>query len=877
MFDSRNSAKSVSLLPLPAPLPLFPTNRRRRWIEFKEDFYDYALSNAIYTVEPEIQISHFRTALGSQCKTRLRAMKVPQITVTKEEIEKGRVKNRPSQLLLATIQAWEIDYCGKDNILVNREKFYECTQGSLEPERFIQKVCDLADECEFLPVAKDEFIRDGLVFGLANAALRDKLISSERTDLHSVIASIRRSALRRANVDVAHDENVNKVRSEGFQKKNQNRPSESTARKCKFCDRKHPLFKKMCPARDQRCSQCQRVGHFAVCCETVRKLNRVEDSEDETTNSDQSNSADESEEGDVFMMSPTRFRNEKKRLIGKLHIRTKARDYAFTTQIDSGATVDVLPYDIYQKLQKRNIVPPLSDSTCKLKMYNGICSTPVGQVTTTLVNNGKTARVTFQVVDLPEQPLLGAKSSLALGCIKIGSNVEFVNRITNTRDGELRELLREFDEIFHGLGRLEGEVKIHLKESAIPVQCPPRRVPAALRSQIIDRIKQLEAQGIIAPVKEPTDWISQLLVVVRKDKKLRVTLDPVHLNKATKRAHYRLPVLSDVLPRLTKAKFFTVADASDGFFQCVLDPESTDLTTFWTPLGRYKYLRMPQGLNISPEIYQAKQMEALENLRGIEIIADDILIHGETFEDHLANLRAFFQRCKDRNLRLNKNKLRLCVPEAKYMGHILSSRGVQPDPEKLKTLQDCKPPKDKKSLLRFLGATNYLSRFIQNYSELTTPLRSLLKDGVDFCWLKAQPDAFEDIKAALASPPTLAFFDVSKPILIQTDASQNGVGAVLLQEGRPVDFCSSALRPAEANYAVIEKELLAIVVSCKKFDHYIFGHPEVTIQTDHQPLISCFNRALHVNPKRLQRMLLTLQKYNLNVKYVRGKSNCLAD
>ena len=481
-------------------------------------------------------------------------------------------------------------------------------------------------------------------------------------------------------------------------------------------------------------------------------------------------------------------------------------------------------------------------------------------------------------MDVKEQPLLSARTSLALGCISIGDNVEFVNRVSSARKKDrLGELLGRYQEVFSGLGRLPGRVRIHLKGDAVPVQCPPRRTPTALKEKIIERVKELEKQGIIVPVQQPTQWISQLLVVVRKGKKLRVTLDPYHLNKATRRSHYQLPVLSDILPRLTRARYFSVADASDGFYQCELEDDCTDLTTFWTPLGRYKYLRMPQGLNISPEVYQAKQMQALEGLRGVEVIADDVLIHGESFEDHCRNLEAFFERCRERNLRLNKNKLRLCVPEVKYMGHILSRQGIRPDPEKDRFLQSCKEPSDRKALLRFLGATNYLSKFIPGYSEITTPLRRLLRDNVDFAWMESQEKAFETLKQALTKPAILTYYDVSNPILIQTDASQNGVGAVLLQEGRPVDLCSSALRSAEMNYAVIEKELLAIVVACKKFDHYIFGHAQVAVETDHQPLISCFRRPLHSNPKRLQRMLLYLQKYDLDVRYVRGKANCLAD
>lgn len=238
---------------------------------------------------------------------------------------------------------------------------------------------------------------------------------------------------------------------------------------------------------------------------------------------------------------------------------------------------------------------------------------------------------------------------------------------------KLDKLLKKHSGIFEGLGKLPGKVRIHLKENYTPVQCPPRKIPIALKEKIIDRILHLERHSIIKKVEHdtPSPFISQMLVVIREGKKPRITLDPFHLNKATRRCHFRMPVLTDILPQLKRARFFTVCDAADGFYQCELDERSTDLTTFWTPLGRFKYLRMPQGLNIAPEIYQAKQMEVLDGLKGVYCVADDLLICGfgdtdeEALEDHFNNLEKVFERCASKNLVLNRSKLKLCVSEVK--------------------------------------------------------------------------------------------------------------------------------------------------------------------------------------------------------------------
>ena len=277
-----------------------------------------------------------------------------------------------------------------------------------------------------------------------------------------------------------------------------------------------------------------------------------------------------------------------------LKLRYKGHDNKLRVQIDSGATVDVLPLKTYKQLRREKPIPRLEESEMKLRVYySGDYTNPVGQCTAILINGEIGVRVTFQVVDLPEQPLLSAATAVALGCITLGTNVEFVDQVqhSTSHQNRLKLLVQEFDDVFKGLGRLEGDVRMHLKENSKPVQCPPRKIPVALKEDIVERVRQLKDQGVITPVHGPSEWIRQMLVVAREGRKLRVTLDPYHLNRASRRAHYPLPALSDVLPRLAKAKFFSVADASDGFFQCVLEEESTDRTTFWTPLGRYKYFR----------------------------------------------------------------------------------------------------------------------------------------------------------------------------------------------------------------------------------------------------------------------------------------------
>ena len=205
---------------------------------------------------------------------------------------------------------------------------------------------------------------------------------------------------------------------------------------------------------------------------------------------------------------------------------------------------------------------------------------------------------------------------------------------------------------------------------------------------------------IIAPVETPTDWVSNLVVVKKTNNKLRLCLDPKDLNKAIRRPHYHMPTIEDMAPDLTKAKVFTVVDAKDGFWQVKLSEKSSYYTTFNTPYGRYRWLRMPFGICSASEEFQRRINTALEGLPGVKVIVDDILIYGkgddieEANRDHDRNLIALLKRLRYHNIKLNPDKIKFKLKEVSYMGHLLTENGLKVDPLKLKSLDLIQPPKN---------------------------------------------------------------------------------------------------------------------------------------------------------------------------------------
>ncbi|XP_053686342.1 uncharacterized protein K02A2.6-like [Sabethes cyaneus] len=277
------------------------------------------------------------------------------------------------------------------------------------------------------------------------------------------------------------------------------------------------------------------------------------------------------------------------------------------------------------------------------------------------------------------------------------------------------------------------------------------------------------------------------------------------------------------------------------------------------------------------------QKEVIQGLKGVECIADDLLLYGKgsTFEealiDHNTNLENLLSRLEERNVKLNRSKLKLCQTSVDFYGHVLTDQGLKPDESKISTIRNFPTPSDRKEVHRFVGMINYLSRFIPNLSMNITNLRRLISTSVPWQWTEIEEEEFKRVKNIVSDIGTLRYYNMNLPITIECDASCFGLGAAVFQEDGVIGYASRTLTATEKNYAQIEKELLVILFACVRFDQLIVGNPRVTIKTDHRPLINIFRKPLLSAPRRLQHMLLNLQRYRISLEYVTGKNNVVAD
>ena len=237
-------------------------------------------------------------------------------------------------------------------------------------------------------------------------------------------------------------------------------------------------------------------------------------------------------------------------------------------------------------------------------------------------------------------------------------------------------------------------------------------------------------KGIIKKAEEPSEWISNM-VVVAKPNKIRICLDPKDLNKAVQRLKFQMSTLEELLPELSKARIFSSFDAKNGFYQVSLDKESSKLTTFWTPLGRYRYLRMPFRISLAPEVFESALQECLADLRGVKVIRDDILVVGygatdaEAQSDQDRNVTRPLERARQVNLKLNKSKVKLRKTEVKFVGHVISNEELKPDPDKVSAIKNMPRQTSSSEVQTLLGFVNYLSKFLSKLSDVSAPLREL--------------------------------------------------------------------------------------------------------------------------------------------------------
>lgn len=415
-----------------------------------------------------------------------------------------------------------------------------------------------------------------------------------------------------------------------------------------------------------------------------------------------------------------------------------------------------------------------------------------------------------------------------------------------------------------------------------PIYVKQYRLPQAQKEIMNEKITEMLDSEIIRPSHSPYNFPT--ILVAKKsengEKKWRMVVDYRKLNEISIPDSFPLPNIIDILDQLGGAVYFSTLDLASGYHQLLVKEEDRCKTAFSTSSGHYEYIRLPMGLMNSGRTFQRLMNQILSKEIGKScfVYLDDIVVYGRTLEEHNIRLNNIFKTLGAYDLRLQTEKCKLLKTEVVYLGHLITSKGILPDPSKTECVKNFPIPRKTRDIKSFLGLVGYYRRFIQNFAEIAKPLTKQLRKEVRFKWDDNCQKAFEIFREKLISPPILQFPNFSREFIITTDASTFALGAVLSQgkvgQDLPVAFASRTMIDAETRYTTTEQEMLAVVWGIQQFRTYVWGQ-KFKIITDHQPLTWIFS--VKDPSSRLMRWRIKLEEYQYEVVYKKGKLNMNAD
>lgn len=850
--SANRMATSSATFSIQPPDP-FDFGKPHEWPKWIRRFERFRQASNLTSSSQENQVNTLMYCMGDDADDVLKGLKLSAA----DQLDYAKVKEGFEKLFVV-----------KKNIVYERARFNSRKQEPNESvETFVTALYGLAEHCNY-GTLHDELVRDRIVVGLADLKLSERLQMKEDLTLEKAIDVARQSeevkkqqALLRNDVGTKQMDatSVDALR-QGRPQRNKSKFNQSKMYGLKSQDSQHKITKGSncykcggalhakheCPANNAECHGCGKMGHFQRVCRAGRAVHGIEE-----------------EEENFFLGAVT---NDSDAWTVDIGIQEKS----LTFKLDTGADVTVVSQSDFRNIFSNAEQPALQKPRKPLYGPGQVPLDVAGFARLQLTIGDKSALENVYVVKNLGRPLLGLPAIKALGLLHRVDSID------------MDTLKSAYPKLCSGLGMIQQPYTIKLKPGAVPVSLKaPRRIPLPLLDKVRAELHRMEDLGVISRVEEPTDWCAGLVVVPKKDNKVRLCVDLTGLNQYVCREKYILPSVEQSLGQLAGAKVFSKLDANMGFWQIPLTEASAKYTTFITPFGRFHFNRLPFGIASATEHFQCRMAEVIEGLEGVICHVDDLLVWGQNQEQHDLRLHAVLQRLEDAGITLNTEKCDLSKGKVVFLGHVISVEGLHPDPMKTEAITEMKVPTNVSEVRSFLGMVNQLGRFIPQLSDKDKPLRDLLSKKNAWVWDVAQDMAFKELKKVLSSPPVLATYDPNRETKVSADASSYGLGGVLLQKWgdawRPVAYASRSLTQTEQRYAQVEKEALGLTWACERFKQFLIGI-QFCLETDHKPLLSLLGaQALDLLPPRIQRFRMRLMRYTYSIVYAPGKTLWTAD
>ena len=478
------------------------------------------------------------------------------------------------------------------------------------------------------------------------------------------------------------------------------------------------------------------------------------------------------------------------------------------------------------------------------------------------------------------QPESTISSDLPAELQKLAQDIDVP--LTRGQKKQIEDLLQENVDVFALPGQPSGRTnwvqhEIHV-ETQTPIKQAVRRPPIHLREAADEEVRKMLKDEIIEPSDSP--WASPVVLVKKKDGSLRYCIDYRKLNAVTRKDSYPLPRIDDSLDALRRAKFFTTLDLASGYWQIELSDDAKQKSAFCTTTGLYQFKVMPFGLTNAPATFQRLMERVLAGLNWqiCLVYIDDIIVFSQTVEEHISQLQTVFNRLKSAGLRLKPKKCHLFRRKVKYLGHVVSENGIQTDPDKTEAIRNWEQPTTVSNIRAFLGLCSYYRKFVPDFATLAKPLIKMTEKSSKFEWGPEQQESWMKLKQKLTTAPVLVYPDPEATFVLDTDASDQGIGAVLSQvtdgQEQVVAYGSRVLTKQERKYCVTRRELLAVVYFMKYFRHYLVGK-RFLLRTDHASLR--WLRTFKEPQGQVARWLETLEEYDFELIHRPGSQHTNAD
>ncbi|XP_055584806.1 uncharacterized protein K02A2.6-like [Uranotaenia lowii] len=662
---------------------------------------------------------------------------------------------------------------------------------------------------------------------------------------------------------------VHAVKHTHYRKSSSQLQSETPNTPCWRCGEMH--YSKFCPYQTHECKTCKQIGHKDGYCACFKPKSRRKRNNKPKRPKAQAQG--------IYSVNQVNIAAKRK------FVHADINGTAVKLQLDSAADISIISEEVYKQLGSPpgkqpsiNVVNASGDSMGLIKEF---------PCTITLHDVAKEGRCF--VSNASGLNLFGAEWIELFGLWDVPFNA--VCRQISTKcypqaaqlvDG----LQKKFVNVFSDQLGLCSKKKVSLtvKPGAKPVFRQKRPVPYASTAKIEEELERLQNLGIITPVSY-AEWAAPIVAVRKPNGKVRICADySTGLNEALIPNQHPLPLPQDIFAKLAGKKFFSQIDLSDAYLQVEVCEFSKKLLTINTHKGLFQFNRLSPGVKTASGEFQHIVDNMIADLEDTSGYLDDIIVASDTLEGHISEIERLLRRIEEYGFHLKIEKSTFFMQQIKYLGFIIDAAGIRPDPSKVKAIIDMPAPKDVSTLRSFLGAINYYGKFVRSMHDLRHPLDALLKKEVKWNWSEDCQKSFDKFKKLLQSDLLLTHYNPKLEMIVAADASQYGIGAVLLHrfpDGsiKAVCHASRTLTSAEKNYSQGEKEGLALIFACTKFHRMIFGR-HFTLHTDHKPLLGIFGSKKGVpvhTASRLQRWALVLLQYDFKIEFKSTESFGHAD